>query len=204
MIFSRIAVTETCANFSTQHAGSAVAFFGRASARVVVPNALHPGQDFSVLISACMVQVSSFRLTNSERRELEACQSSGFKQLVSCLTMSASRGEQGDACSMRKATFLCCKFLMLMPGGSSQRRTCLLMPCAEAVKAAFDYFSQRGASSMVVPEWVPTPVNVQFNAAIVSLNRLVYGMISQRRMQLQQQPQPPAVWGPLKSSIPTH
>ncbi|KAK9830754.1 hypothetical protein WJX74_005464 [Apatococcus lobatus] len=61
----------------------------------------------------------------------------------------------------------------------------------EAVKAAFDYFSQRGASSMVVPEWVPTPVNVQFNAAIITLNRLVYGMISQRRMQLRQQPHPP-------------
>ena len=65
--------------------------------------------------------------------------------------------------------------------------------CAEAVKAAFDYFSQRGASSMVVPEWVPTPVNLQFTAAVTSLNRLVYGMISQRRLQLKQQPHPPTV-----------
>ncbi len=86
----------------------------------------------------------------------------------------------------------------LDPRSSQHAMTTLiaaLMYCVlvEAVKAAFDYFSQRGASSMVVPEWVPTPVNLQFTAAVTSLNRLVYGMISQRRLQLQQQPHPPTV-----------
>ncbi|KAK9854819.1 hypothetical protein WJX84_005514 [Apatococcus fuscideae] len=50
------------------------------------------------------------------------------------------------------------------------------------------------AQRLVGQTWrgvVPTPVNVNSNRRITSLNRLVYGMISQRRMQLRQQPHPP-------------
>jgi cytochrome P450 len=53
-----------------------------------------------------------------------------------------------------------------------------------AVERAFAFFASRGAAAMVVPEWVPTPDNLEFNAAVRELDDLVYGIISRRRADL--------------------
>jgi hypothetical protein len=42
---------------------------------------------------------------------------------------------------------------------SSSRRAAVIVA---AVEKAFSYFAARGATAMVVPEWVPTPDNVAF------------------------------------------
>ena len=37
---------------------------------------------------------------------------------------------------------------------------------------------------MAVPEWFPTPDNIQYNAAVAKLDEIVYRLIAQRRHQL--------------------
>lgn len=37
---------------------------------------------------------------------------------------------------------------------------------------------------MAVPEWFPTPDNIQYNAAVGELDKIVYRLIAQRRRQL--------------------
>jgi cytochrome P450 len=53
-----------------------------------------------------------------------------------------------------------------------------------AVEKAFSYFAARGATAMVVPEWVPTPDNVAFKEAVQQLDELVYGIIDSRAVAL--------------------
>jgi cytochrome P450 len=53
-----------------------------------------------------------------------------------------------------------------------------------AVEKAFSYFAARGATAMVVPEWVPTPNNVAFKEAVQQLDELVYGIIDSRAQAL--------------------
>ncbi|KAI8472926.1 MAG: cytochrome P450 [Monoraphidium minutum] len=53
-----------------------------------------------------------------------------------------------------------------------------------AVERAFAFFANRGAAAMVVPEWVPTPDNLEFGAAVRELDDLVYGIIRRRRAAL--------------------
>jgi cytochrome P450 len=58
-----------------------------------------------------------------------------------------------------------------------------------AVERAFTYFAARGATAMVVPEWVPTPDNVAFKEAVQQLDDLVYGIIDARQAENRQQQQ---------------
>lgn len=52
-----------------------------------------------------------------------------------------------------------------------------------AVERAFDFFSRRGTSSLVIPEWVPTLDNLEFGLAVEQLNQVVYDIIAMRRAQ---------------------
>ncbi|PRW32625.1 cytochrome p450 isoform A [Chlorella sorokiniana] len=61
----------------------------------------------------------------------------------------------------------------------------------DSIQAAFRFFAQRGATAMVIPEFVPTPDNVQFNAAVQRLDRAIYGLIAERRSELEASPRPP-------------
>jgi hypothetical protein len=58
-----------------------------------------------------------------------------------------------------------------------------------AVERAFTYFAARGATAMVVPEWVPTPDNVAFKEAVQQLDDLVYGIIDARQAENSKQRQ---------------
>lgn len=53
-----------------------------------------------------------------------------------------------------------------------------------AVATAFEFFTRRAGSGMVLPEWLPTWDNLQFNAAVSQLDAVVYGLIAQRRAEL--------------------
>jgi cytochrome P450 len=56
-----------------------------------------------------------------------------------------------------------------------------------AVERAFRYFAARGASAgglPPLPEWVPTPQNAEFAAAVRDLDSLVYGIIADRRREM--------------------
>lgn len=55
---------------------------------------------------------------------------------------------------------------------------------AEAVRVAFDFFSQRAALGFAIPEWLPTPNNLQYHAAVSQLDSAVYGIIEDRKQQL--------------------
>lgn len=52
---------------------------------------------------------------------------------------------------------------------------------AEAVRVAMDYFAGRAATGFAIPEWLPTPDNVQYNRAVGQLDDIVYSIIRQRR-----------------------
>lgn len=58
-------------------------------------------------------------------------------------------------------------------------------PCphsqTDAIQDAFKYFAARGASAMVIPEFVPTPDNLAFTGAVARLDRAIYGLIAERR-----------------------
>lgn len=53
-----------------------------------------------------------------------------------------------------------------------------------AVERAFRYFAARGATGFVLPEWLPTTDNVEFAAAVMQLDQLVYGIIADRRSKI--------------------
>lgn len=55
---------------------------------------------------------------------------------------------------------------------------------AEAVRVAFEYFSQRAALGFAIPEWLPTPNNLQYHAAVSQLDSAVYGIIEDRKQKL--------------------
>ena len=55
---------------------------------------------------------------------------------------------------------------------------------ADAVRVAFDFFSKRAALGFIVPEWLPTPENVQYHAAVAQLDTAVYGIIADRQQRL--------------------
>ncbi len=55
---------------------------------------------------------------------------------------------------------------------------------AEAVRVAFEFFSQRAALGFAIPEWLPTPDNLQYHAAVSQLDSAVYGIIEDRKQQL--------------------
>ena len=65
---------------------------------------------------------------------------------------------------------------------------------ADAVRVAFEFFSQRAALGFAIPEWLPTPDNIQYHSAVSRLDSAVYGIIADRRQRLQHQ-QTPATKG---------
>lgn len=50
-----------------------------------------------------------------------------------------------------------------------------------AVRIAMEYFAGRAATGFAVPEWLPTPDNIQYNEAVSHLDGIVYRIIAQRR-----------------------
>lgn len=56
--------------------------------------------------------------------------------------------------------------------------------CAGAIKVAFDFFSRRAALGFVVPEWLPTPENLQYLAAVAQLDDAMYSIIADRQRRL--------------------
>jgi cytochrome P450 len=50
-----------------------------------------------------------------------------------------------------------------------------------AIRTAFEFFGRRAATAFIVPEFVPTPDNLQFGAAVSRLDKAVYSLISRRR-----------------------
>jgi len=50
-----------------------------------------------------------------------------------------------------------------------------------AIRAAFEFFAARAATGFAVPEWVPTPGNLRYGAAVAELDEVVYGLIRERR-----------------------
>ena len=55
---------------------------------------------------------------------------------------------------------------------------------AGAIRTAFEFFSQRAASGFAVPEWLPTPGNAAYAAAVRRLDAAVYGVIDRRAAEL--------------------
>ena len=55
---------------------------------------------------------------------------------------------------------------------------------AGAIRTAFEFFSQRAASGFAVPEWLPTPGNAAYAAAVRRLDAAVYGIIDRRAAEL--------------------
>ena len=42
----------------------------------------------------------------------------------------------------------------------------------EAVERAFEFFSRRAGSAFTLPEWVPTPDNLEFGSAVQQLDQV--------------------------------
>ncbi|KAG0621796.1 hypothetical protein M758_3G049100 [Ceratodon purpureus] len=53
-----------------------------------------------------------------------------------------------------------------------------------AITQAFQFFTRRATSMFIVPEWIPTFDNIQYNSAVTGLNKVVYRLIDERRSQL--------------------
>lgn len=54
-----------------------------------------------------------------------------------------------------------------------------------SVRQAFRHFSQRSANGFIIPEWLPVPDNLQYNAAVHRLDSVIYSLIDQRREEIQ-------------------
>lgn len=55
---------------------------------------------------------------------------------------------------------------------------------AGAIRTAFEFFTERAASGFAVPEWLPTPGNAAYGAAVRRLDAAVYGVIDRRAAEL--------------------
>lgn len=60
-----------------------------------------------------------------------------------------------------------------------------------AITQAFQFFTRRATSMFIVPEWVPTFDNIQYNNAVTDLNKVVFRLINERRRQLANSSAPP-------------
>ncbi|KAL4425407.1 hypothetical protein ABPG75_009423 [Micractinium tetrahymenae] len=69
-------------------------------------------------------------------------------------------------------------------GSTSSSQALASVEITGAIQEAFGFFARRGAAALAIPEWVPTPDNLGFNAAVARLDRAVYGLISDRRREL--------------------
>lgn len=68
--------------------------------------------------------------------------------------------------------------------------SCQAAGISDAVRVAFEFFSQRAALGFAIPEWLPTPDNMQYHSAVSKLDSAVYGIIADRRQRLQHQQTP--------------
>jgi cytochrome P450 len=50
-----------------------------------------------------------------------------------------------------------------------------------AIAEAFEFFGKRSSAGMIIPEWVPIPDNLRYNAAVARLDKAVYSLIADRR-----------------------
>ncbi|CAI6011832.1 unnamed protein product [Closterium sp. NIES-65] len=53
-----------------------------------------------------------------------------------------------------------------------------------AISTAFDFFAKRATSMLIIPEWFPTPDNLQYTAAVQRLDGVVYRLIEERRKEM--------------------
>lgn len=51
------------------------------------------------------------------------------------------------------------------------------------MEKAFSFFAKRGATGMMLPEWLPTWENLEFGAAVSQLDKVVLGIIAKRRAE---------------------
>ena len=51
----------------------------------------------------------------------------------------------------------------------------------DAIGAAFTFFAQRATTGFIIPEGLPTPGNLQYAAAVATLDDVVYDLIANRR-----------------------
>lgn len=56
----------------------------------------------------------------------------------------------------------------------------------EGIVTAFTYFGRRAATGFVIPEWLPTPENQEYQGAVERLDRTVYRIIADRRAALRE------------------
>jgi cytochrome P450 len=54
----------------------------------------------------------------------------------------------------------------------------------DSIREAFGHFTRRAATGFVVPEWLPTPDNLQYNGAVHRLDRYIFSLIASRRAEL--------------------
>ena len=55
---------------------------------------------------------------------------------------------------------------------------------AGAIQRAFEYFAGRAALGFIIPEWLPTPDNLQYREAVQQLDSAVYSIIDTRSAKL--------------------
>ena len=55
---------------------------------------------------------------------------------------------------------------------------------AGAIQRAFEYFAGRAALGFIIPEWLPTPDNLQYREAVQQLDSAVYSIIDSRSAKL--------------------
>ncbi len=61
-------------------------------------------------------------------------------------------------------------------------------PVVDQVAASMDVVQRAVATVDLFPDWVPTPLHVRTRKALSALDRLVYGMIDERRAAIRQKP----------------
>ena len=55
---------------------------------------------------------------------------------------------------------------------------------AGAIQRAFEYFAGRAALGFIIPEWLPTPDNLQYLEAVQQLDAAVYSVVESRQAVL--------------------
>lgn len=71
-------------------------------------------------------------------------------------------------------------------GSSENLSSSAAKEVTDSIQQAFEFFSRRSITSFIIPESVPTPDNLQFTAAVARLDTAVYGLISRRRAELEE------------------
>jgi hypothetical protein len=64
---------------------------------------------------------------------------------------------------------------------------------ADSVALAFRFFAERTATGFSLPEWLPTPSNLAYSAAVSQLDGVIYDLIRSRRNELSSKGRAPQV-----------